>query len=332
MRKALLLGINDYQWGPLNGCANDAIELGKVLTLNYDESSNFACKIIVHDKSNKHEEAANQFQNFENKQIKKSTLRKEVEELFGGECDMALFFFSGHGHEDSLGGSLVTSNATRYDEGVSVSEVLTLANAATHIPEIFLVLDCCHAGHLGNIPVVDGNKAILRKGISILTASMASEVAREQNGQGLFTKVLIEGLNGGAADVAGRVTSASLYNFVDKALGAFDQRPVYKSHITSLKSIRTATPKLTETELRKIPVFFPNTEYLHQLDKAYEPKEEPRDEKKEAVFAILQKFTSASLVRPSTKEHMYFEAVEGGSCQLTPLGKLYWKMVKNNRI
>ncbi|MDW3194943.1 MAG: caspase family protein [Cytophagales bacterium] len=331
MKKALLVGINDYDWAPLNGCASDAIAMAKVLGRNYDQESNFACKVIISDREKNHYDIED-IPVFINHDVKRSNLRKAVEELFSDPSDVALFYFSGHGHESDMGGSLVTTDAKKYDEGVAIVDILRMANSATHIREIILILDCCHSGQLGNLPDYENNRALLRKGISILTASTAEQVARERNGHGVFTSVLIEGLLGGAANLIGNVTSASLYNFADKALGAFEQRPVYKSHVISLRTIRRSEPQLTIQEIREIPKIFPQIDHQKFLDKSYEPAIEPRDRKNELEYKLIQKFIAASLVKPSSRDHIYYEAIENGSCELTALGKLYWRMSKNNRI
>lgn len=335
MKRALFVGINDYHWpgGQLNGCANDAISLATVLSKNYDESSNFVCKVLVADQKKDHQEARDRFQDFENREkITQSALKRSISELFTGECDIALFYFSGHGQADNLGGKLVTSDALKWDEGVSVSDILLLANQATTIKETFIILDCCYSGHMGNVPAIDVNQAMLRQGMSILTASRAQEVSREQDGLGVFTSVLIEGLNGGAADVTGKVTAASLYNYADGALGGFEQRPVYKAHVTWLRHLRIAQPMVPIKELQMIPKFFKTDESEYPLDASYEPTAEPRNSENEAKFAILQRYRAASLIEPVNGEHLYFEAMNNGGCKLTMTGKLYWRKVKNNRI
>ena len=46
----------------------------------------------------------------------------------------------------------------------------------------------------------------------------------------------------------------------------------------------------------------------------------------------LQKLESVDLVEPVDEEHMYFAAMNSKSCRLTPLGKYYWKLLKDDRI
>lgn len=56
-----------------------------------------------------------------------------------------------------------------------------------------------------------------------------------------------QGLKGGAADIGGNITPASLYSFVDQSLGAWQQRPVFKTNISRFLPLRTiqANPNST---------------------------------------------------------------------------------------
>ena len=147
MRRALIIGINDYEWGPLKGCIPDANNMAEVLSRHYDDSPNFSCKVLTSD----------------NVTITRSRLIKNVNELFKKEGDIALLYFSGHGAENNLGGYLVTQDARKYDQGISVNDIISLAIEARQIRQVFIILDCCHSGHLGNLPVIKGETALLRK-------------------------------------------------------------------------------------------------------------------------------------------------------------------------
>ena len=46
MRKALIVGIDDYKTCPLKGCCNDADSIEQILRCNGDESPNFSTKIF----------------------------------------------------------------------------------------------------------------------------------------------------------------------------------------------------------------------------------------------------------------------------------------------
>ncbi|MBF4354509.1 caspase family protein, partial [Vibrio anguillarum] len=47
MKKALIIGINDYPNSPLGGCVNDANTLATVLESNGDGSPNFSVRKIT---------------------------------------------------------------------------------------------------------------------------------------------------------------------------------------------------------------------------------------------------------------------------------------------
>ena len=47
MKKALIVGINDYPSSPLNGCVNDANSMGTILESNGDGSPNFELRTIT---------------------------------------------------------------------------------------------------------------------------------------------------------------------------------------------------------------------------------------------------------------------------------------------
>ena len=49
---------------------------------------------------------------------------------------------------------------------------------------------------------------------------------------GIFTNLVLAALEGGAADLRGHVTPGSIYAYVDQALGAWDQRPIFKTNVT----------------------------------------------------------------------------------------------------
>lgn len=76
---------------------------------------------------------------------------------------------------------------------------------------------------------------------------------------------------------------------------------------------------------------FPSDAYGFPLDKSYEPEEPSHDPEHTKIFALLQKLRAARLVEPVGAEHMYFAAIENKSCQLTALGRAYWKQARNKR-
>jgi hypothetical protein len=220
-----------------------------------------------------------------------------------------------------------------YDEGVKMDDVLSLANASeSKIGEIIIILDCCHSGALGNPPEIRNNQAVIREGISILTASRSSQVAMEIDSQGVLTTLICDALDGGAADICGNVTMASVYAHVDQALGAWDQRPLFKSHVSRFVPIRKCNPEIELPTLRLLIEYFKNPEDKFKLDPSYEPDAKPKNKKHEQIFTHLQQYRACRLLVPIGEDHMYHAAINSKSCQLTPLGRFYWKLVKENKL
>jgi hypothetical protein len=315
MRRALIVGIDDYPSAPLAGCVNDATDMATLLGRNDDDSPNFDVKL---------ETAPDQ-------PVTRASLRRSIEELFKDEADVALLYFSGHGTENDLGGYLVTPDAKAYDEGVVLTEVLTWANKSP-VREVVILLDCCHSGALGNVPAIDNTKSNIREGVSILTASRSNQAAMESAGGGVFTALVAAALEGGAADVLGNVSVAGIYAYVDESLGPWDQRPLFKSHVSTLVPLRHAQPAVEVATLRQLPEWFPGPSDEFALDPSFEPDAEPHDDDHEKVFNCLQRCRAAKLVEPVGEEHMYFAAMSSKACRLTPLGRHYWRLANEGRI
>jgi hypothetical protein len=312
MRKALVIGLNDYPSAPLSGCVNDAVRMEQILQKNGDGSPNFGVKTILGSASRRH-------------------LREAIESLFHGENEVVLLYFSGHGLIKSSGGYIVSTDFERYDEGIPMDEILALANHSRARDKI-IIFDCCHSGSLGNPTIGDGNLAQLSDGLTILTASRSYEVSMEVNGAGVFTSLLIDALQGGAADLRGFITPGSLYSYVDEALGAWDQRPVFKTNVSRFTHLRRIDPPIPLATLRKIGDYFVSPEEEFKLDPSYEFTSEQPIEEHVKIFKDLQRFQSVGLVVPVDAEYMYFAAMESKSCRLTALGFQYWRLVKEGKL
>lgn len=322
MKKALVVGINDYPKIPLEGCQNDAYAFANAIERNGDGSPNFDVKTITYVES-------------------KSELKGLIKEVFKGDCDTALFYFSGHGYLDGLGGYLVTPDYQADDFGVSMFEILKLANESKAKNRV-IILDCCHSGKFGSNELGNITSAHLSEGITILTASKEDEPSMEVNGHGVFTNLLLDALHGGASDLRGNITPGSIYAYIDQALGPWDQRPVFKTNITQFVPLKKITPQVPISDLRKLIDYFPSPQSEFQLDPSYEdtnieeiehkviePYANPENIEK---FKVLQRLESVGLIIPVNEEHMYFAAMNSKSCKLTGLGYHYWRLVKDKRI
>ena len=235
MRRALIVGINNYAGAPLLGCVNDARTIETVLATHGDGNPNFHTMLMTAPFG----------------EVTKAKLREAITKLFDTDCDIALFYFSGHGFVRSADGCIVAMDFQSYDEGIQMTEILGLANSSP-VKNKVIVLDCCHSGHLGTPNIGTGGLAQLSEGLTVLTASRDSEVAVEQGGGGVFTKLVVAALEGGAADLRGHITPGSIYAYVDQALGAWDQRPIFKTNVTQFTSLRQVPPQVPLETLRKM--------------------------------------------------------------------------------
>jgi hypothetical protein len=315
MRRALIVGIDDYHGLPLQGCVNDAKRLANVLERHHDGKLNFQCDIVTAPPQS----------------ITRASLRKKINDLFGQPADVAFFHFSGHGTVNGLGGYLVTPDFVDYDVGVSMSEVLALANQAK-VKEVFITLDCCHSGAFGSVPAISSDRVVLSEGVSVITATRSGQEAIEVGGGGVFTSLLVEALEGGASGLLGEVSAASVYAYIDNAMGAWDQRPLFKANVDRFARLRDAAPKIEMTLLCQLTKYFPLPAEELSLSPEYEPTVEPHDKDKEAVFRDLVKLRHAGLVEPIGEEHMYYVAVNSKTCALTALGKYYWRLVNEKKL
>ncbi|MEO0686296.1 MAG: caspase family protein, partial [Cyanobacteria bacterium J06649_11] len=190
--------------------------------------------------------------------------------------------------------------------------------------EVVIFLDCCYSGRAGVLTSFDPSKAILRKGLSIISSSSSNQPSVQKGNQGIFTSILCEALNGGAADILGETNISSIYAYVAKLLKAWDQNPILKSHIWRLVSLRKCKPLIEPDILRRLITYFPKDDHFFKLDSSYAPSAEPSNHQHEMIFADLQKFVTLGLVDPVGDDHLYFAAIHDEGCELTPLGIFYW--------
>lgn len=324
MRIALIVGINHYEHGPsLFGCVDDAHAVKAVLERHGDGAVNFGCKLLTGTGPTD--------------RVVRNDLKDQVEELFRRPAEIALFYFAGHGHIEPTGGYLMATDSRRGDEGLSLNDVLTFANSSPARNKI-VVLDSCHSGIAGT-PPAQGSLAALSEGLTVLTASTADQYATEENGRGTFTTLLVDALQGGAANLTGEITPGSVYAHVDQSLGAWEQRPVFKTNVQQFVSLRKVSPPIELADLRRITEFFPGPGSEFPLDPTFEPELKGRDPGMPAPipentrkFAILQRYNRLNLVIPAGAPHMWHAAMQSKACKLTVLGEHYRRLVEKQRI
>lgn len=317
MRKALIVGIDYYQNATgLNGCVSDAYKMKTALERNADGTLNFDVNLITSVD--------------EQTSITKSILKDNIRDLFEGDSEIALFYFSGHGYIESTGGYLVTSECARGDDGLNLTEIMSFANSSRAKNKI-IILDSCHSGIFGEIPE-RGSNSIISEGTTILTACSSGQYALENDEGGVFTNLFIDALYGAASNLLGDVTPGSIYAHIDQSLGAWEQRPIFKTNVKEFVSLRKNVPSVSIDELRKITELFQNPACTFSLEPSYEPESGEAIADNTEKFALLQKYNRVNLVVPVGEKHMYYAAMNRKGCKLTPLGVHYWNLVKKNRI
>lgn len=325
MRKALIVGIDYYSSvSHLHGCVNDAHSVKSVLERHTDGSVNFSVKMLSGTGPSD--------------TVTRSELKDAVRDLFAGDSETALFYFAGHGFIEVTGGYLITSECKSGDDGLSLNDVLILANESAAKNKV-IILDSCHSGVAGTSANNRAHSAELAEGITILTASTADQYATEENGSGVFTTLLVDALSGAAANLVGEVTPGSVYAHIDQSLGPWDQRPVFKTNVKSFVSLRRVQPPIALSDLRRLSELFPVPGFEFTLDPTYEPELKgrdpgmpPPDPEHTRTFAVLQKFNRLNLLVPVDAPHMWNAAMQSKACRLTALGEHYRRLVEKNRI
>lgn len=331
MKRALLVGIDHYPSpDSLSGCIADAVALAEVLKTHADGRPNFSTELLVSRTDD----------------VTRGALRDALARLFSNAQDTdLLFFFSGHGGRTLWGADLVTQDATANSLGVSVNDLMTLANGS-EARSVTLILDCCFAGDLGNVPGLQSapvaepfrlNKTLLRDNVTVLAASRPTQTSAEVAGHGEFTRVVLDGLEGGATDHVGNVTSLGLYAYVSPAFDAWQQRPLLKASVTEPPVLRMGPPWIEPELLRRLPDHFPSDNARVQLSPDHEGEGRPlppgqAGTLKQQQFDYFGRLRNANLVTTDDGKAHYWVAMEGGDVYLTKLGRYFWRLAKRESL
>lgn len=332
-KAALVVGINYYEHqAGLSGCVKDAKSIKKLLSSHQNNEQNFEVKYLV-SKDNKNP-------------INSSDLLTEVESLFNNKHNnIALFYFSGHGGINSdNGGYLSASDTNISDNALYMKKLIKIINKSK-VKNKIIILDTCHSGDMGNHPSYKKLGSCIGEGVSILTASSKEQKAHENdslfNRHGIFTELLIDALNGGSASIIGQVTLGSIYAHIDKALGNFGQRPIFKTNTNRFIVIRNIKPQIKIKDLRKLSKIFSKPTTKYSLDQTYELDKDVPDTysnkktcipQNNKIFRILQNLNRVNIVVPVGRKDMYYAAMDEKACKLTPLGQFYWELTKNKKL
>jgi Caspase domain len=329
MKRALVVGIDDYRSSPLQGCVADAKGMALLLERHASGAPNYNVRTTTSDVE----------------QIDRGRLRTLLRELFDNSRNAELlFYFAGHGAQTPWGAELVTQDYSANSLGVSMNDVISLANESP-ASEVVLILDCCFSGDLGNIPglqplglsqAFSAGRAILREGVTLLAASQATEPSAEAAGHGAFTRLLLEGLDGAAADHLGQVSALSLYAFTSRAFGAWEQRPTFKSHVAHASALRICDPWIDPGLLRRLPQYFASADARYTMSPAHEgtrpiPPGVKATAEQEA-FDYFKELRNAGLLTTDNSKDLYFVALDSEDVYLTRLGRYFWQLASEGKL
>lgn len=322
-KRALVIGINHYEYADsLTCCENDAIAIKALLERNGNRSINFQ----VNDTQ----------QMDDSIRVKnKGELRRRVEMLFDhnlGSVETALFYFSGHGYVNEIGGYLVTPEVKDPVDSFSMDDLLKIVSNSK-VENKIVILDCCNAGRFGELSGFSIDATLISSGVTILASCQAKEGSLEGESHSVFTGVLIDALKGGAADIQGQITVGAIYSHIDQTLGPWFQRPVFKANVKGFNVIRSVDASVSDAVLGQLIVYFASHDSEVPLDPSFEEANaDGFDPAKGEIMMNLRILVKARLAVPVGGPYLYWAAQNSGSCRLTPLGMHYWRLVKNNLI
>lgn len=327
MKRALVIGIDDYPEARLSSCVKDAKAIGDALQRNEGGALNMTVTRLVSDEQI----------------VDGATLNNEIERTLVGDAELVVLYFAGHGilNRETGAGFLVAQDGRRGAWGMSMGDLMGFVNRGyPHIKSTVVILDCCHSGYLGEVAAVGKQEVSeIGSGVTIMSASHRDRPAHESPDHGLFTELLLDGLAGGAADILGNITPAALYAHVDRSLGPKGERPIYKANVQTFVNLRQVKPRVMPEFLRELPSLFPDENGQLRLTPAYEPSraplpqaliDAPPNPELNRVFRGLQACNRMGLVVPEGEEHMYDAAVNSKGCRLTALGRHYRALAEQN--
>jgi hypothetical protein len=235
-RIGIMVGINSYmdiEIPKLSGAENDSKELFKLLVSKGKFENNEKYLLL-------------------GKSATQRTILELVSEIFrhDDKCELALFYFSGHGFIDKRGELYLSTYDVKkndpYIGGIKVSDLKNEIYSSENKKNALLILDCCYSGtatkdtkegdnNIKNIepyfqkniggPVNESKE--YGQGKFTIASSATDQVSWETHVEkhtgynqphthGAFTYNLLQGLEGGAADEkTGIITLGSLQQYID---------------------------------------------------------------------------------------------------------------------
>jgi uncharacterized caspase-like protein len=225
------IGINDYATAPaLKHAVKDATDVAAMLSRGLDVPAGQTFTLL----------------NTSATRAEVITLVADKLPSLAKQDDLVIIFLAGHGmpskNADAAGRFKkfflpVDADQDRLDATcISMEDFAKVIKDNLHLPErVVLVVDTCFSGGIPDIRALAFERAVepVQRGRAILTSSQASEVAVENDGHGVFTHHVLQGLAGPAdANKDGRITVSELYRYVEPRVSSQTdkrQRPDLKT-------------------------------------------------------------------------------------------------------
>ena len=166
--------------------------------------------------------------------------------------DLILIYFSGHGKRNRGNHLHLTTENTQLNilETTSIpAQKLGYLLKHSYSKKKILLLDCCYSGTCDEIFKGGDNEELRQmaegeegKGTFVMTASAATETAKQGEKYSIFTKYLLEGIRSGEADKDGWVYMDDLFSYVRrKVLAESAQEPQRYFNGSALAISRSGT-------------------------------------------------------------------------------------------
>jgi hypothetical protein len=203
----------------LNGCANDANEMAKILESEFCE---FRVVPLIND------------------QATRNNFRERIKWALT-DADFSIIYFAGHGIKTDFSAHLVCWDGDDQD-GIEVDSIQKAINAlSTEGQTVVLILDCCHSGASPMIGLAGAAPLALQdlpqirgRGRVLLAACTSEQKATETKDQastprGKFSYHLIRAIEGYAANEEDTVTLSAAYDYVAQQFrNEIAQTPVFR--------------------------------------------------------------------------------------------------------
>ena len=323
---ALVVGIDRYSLRPLKSCVSDATRMAELLERNGSAGAprNYDVYRLLGDEDDL-------------ESLTREGLRNHLaEQVAASRAHNFLFYFSGHGRLTPFGPELVTQDLG----GIGMDDVIGLIDRS-EVRQAVVILDCCFSAGMGNSSFLQGaqrnawvqfDRAVVRENVVILAASGSEEVALAGTTYSAFTELLIEGLDGAAADVNGEIHAAALFEYAAPIFGANEQGPVFKGHYHALDPLRTVEPEIPLDIVRSLVEHFPIGTSEVVLSATDVAEGDSTLTPAQARYEALRTLRRYGLVDPGDDRDLEAHAAEGSTVRLTALGMGHRRLACAGRV